>query len=100
MQIQWTPTAAHHLLAIQDYIAQDNPAAAYRLAQNIRLKVNRLARHPYSGRPGRVEGTRELVIPKLPYIVVYAVRGDQLAVLAVLHHARKWPDAFEAPPAF
>ncbi|MGC1951705.1 MAG: type II toxin-antitoxin system RelE/ParE family toxin [Gammaproteobacteria bacterium] len=47
------------------------------------------AGHPYSGRLGRVEGTRELVIPKLPYIVAYAVSGDQLAVRAVLHHARR-----------
>lgn len=95
MRIQWTPTAAHHLKAIQDYIAQDNPSAAYDAAQTIRQHVEMLARHPYSGRPGRVEGTRELVIPNLPYIVAYAIGPDHAAILAVLHQARKWPDTFE-----
>ena len=95
MKIRWTPTAARHLKAIQDYIAKDNPAAAYRVAQTIRQHVERLAQHPYAGRTGRVAGTRELVISRLPYIAAYAVSGDQVAILAVLHDAQQWPETFE-----
>jgi toxin ParE1/3/4 len=54
-----------------------------------------LTEHPYSGRKGRVEGTRELVISRMPYIAAYVVEEGYIAILAVLHHARKWPDAFE-----
>jgi toxin ParE1/3/4 len=94
MKIKWTPTAAGHLKALEDYIAQDNPAAAYRVAQTIRKQVEMLVQHPYSGRKGRVEGTRELVISRTPYIVAYAVSGDNIAIPAVLHHSRKCPDVF------
>ena len=76
MKIRWTPTAARHLKAIQDYIAKDNPAAAYRVAQTIRQHVERLAPYPYAGRAGRVAGTHELVISRLPDIAAYAVSGD------------------------
>jgi toxin ParE1/3/4 len=94
MKIKWTPTAARHLEALEDYIAQDNPSAAYRVAQTIRKQIEMLILHPYSGRTGRVEGTRELVISKTPYIVAYAVSENNISILAVLHHSRKWPDAF------
>ncbi len=95
MQIKWTPTAAQHLQAIQDCIAQDNPAAAHRVAQTIKQRVEKLTHHPYSGRPGRVEGTRELILSGSPYTVVYAVSGNQLVVLAVFHQARKWLETLE-----
>jgi toxin ParE1/3/4 len=57
-------------------------------------QVALLANHPGIGRPGRVEGTRELVIPGLPYLVAYSHRNDTVAVLRVLHGARKWPESF------
>jgi toxin ParE1/3/4 len=53
-----------------------------------------LAEHPGIGRPGRVEGTRELVISGLPYLVAYTQRGDTVAVLRVMHGAMKWPKSF------
>jgi toxin ParE1/3/4 len=56
--------------------------------------VGRLAGLPRLGRPGRVEGTRELVVPNTPYIVAYAIIEDRVAILSVLHSARRWPDRF------
>lgn len=53
-----------------------------------------LRRFPASGRPGRVLGTRELVVSRTPYIVPYRVRGDMVELLLVLHAARKWPSQF------
>jgi toxin ParE1/3/4 len=43
------------------------------------------------GRPGRVSGTRELVIPGTPYIVPYRVRGGKLEILRILHATQRWP---------
>ena len=50
-----------------------------------------LARHAVPGRPGRVLGTRELVIQGLPYIIPYRVRDNHVEILRVLHTARRWP---------
>jgi plasmid stabilization system protein ParE len=46
------------------------------------------------GRPGRVEGTRELVVPRTPYIIPYTVIGDRVMILSIIHSARQWPDRF------
>ena len=46
------------------------------------------------GRPGRVPGTRELVIPGTPYIVPYRVQGEAIQILRVYHSARRWPESF------
>ena len=60
--------------------------------QRISDRVNRLLRLPRSGRPGRINGTREMVITRTPYIVAYWIIGDTVRVLRVLHSARRWPD--------
>jgi toxin ParE1/3/4 len=51
-----------------------------------------LGEHSKLGAPGRVPGTRELVIPKTPYIVPYRVRGSRIEIARVYHSARRWPD--------
>lgn len=60
--------------------------------ERIHESVNSLVRFPESGRPGRIEGTRELVITRTPYIVAYRIAGDTLRILPVLHGARRWPE--------
>ena len=94
MNIIWYPAAERDLFALTDYIAEDNPQAALRVYDSIRKTVNRLATFPQSGRTGRVEGTRELVIPGLPYIVVYTIDGQDVKIWAVYHTSRIWPDTF------
>ena len=94
MNIVWLARAEHDLDALTDYIAQDSPQAALRIYNTIRQSVERLVSFPQIGRAGRVERTRELVIPKLPYIVVYSIASQEIRILAVLHTSRKWPDAF------
>ncbi|MGA3096593.1 MAG: type II toxin-antitoxin system RelE/ParE family toxin [Bryobacteraceae bacterium] len=73
------------------YVAADNPAAARRLVDQIEEGVLQLARHPRLGRTGRVAGTRELVIAGTPFLVVYKLEADGVAILTVLHGARRWP---------
>jgi toxin ParE1/3/4 len=47
------------------------------------------------GRPGRVPGTRELVVAGTPYIVAYRVTASRVDVLAIIHAARRWPQMFD-----
>jgi addiction module RelE/StbE family toxin len=79
---------------IKERIAADNPAAAARMVARIRDAVSRLARLPAYGRPGRVVGTRELVIAGTPYIVPYRVKGEVVQIITILHSAQRWPERF------
>lgn len=92
MQVVWTQPALDDIEAIQDFIAQDSPAAAHELASDIIERTGRLlADNPMIGRAGRVSGTRELVVSGTRYIVAYRIRDD-VEVLAVVHGARQWPE--------
>ncbi|WP_244471370.1 type II toxin-antitoxin system RelE/ParE family toxin [Rhizobium ecuadorense] len=69
----------------------ENPRAAVHVDQKIVFAVRRLVEFPESGRPGRIAGTRELVIPGTPYIAAYVVQEDRIRILRVLHGAQVWP---------
>jgi toxin ParE1/3/4 len=93
MIIVWSPQAIADLAALRVYIAQDNKAAAQRTASHIVRNVELLlSDNPSMGRPGRVVGTRELVIPGTPYIVPYRMRDNRIQILRVYHGARRWPE--------
>ncbi|HEX6441896.1 MAG TPA: type II toxin-antitoxin system RelE/ParE family toxin [Stellaceae bacterium] len=94
MEIVWRPSALDDLEQARRYVAEHNPRAAARLWDRILKSIERLAALPGLGRPGRVEGTRELVVPRTPYIVAYTVIGDQVMILSVIHSSRRWPDQF------
>jgi addiction module toxin, RelE/StbE family len=92
--VKWLRTSLRNLEAEAEYIAQENPEAAARVVERVREAVQKLADHPALGRPGRVSGTRELVVTGTPYIVPYRVRGNVVEILRVQHAARKWPEKF------
>jgi toxin ParE1/3/4 len=94
VRLDWARDAGSDLDSIEEYIGRDNPEAALQTLAEIVRHGEMLVEHPGIGRPGRVEGTRELVIAGLPYIVVYLHRGDTVTVLRVLHGAMKWPKRF------
>ena len=94
MKIRWTIPAARAFENIQDYIAKDNPSAAWDVAQKIQRAVQRLVAYPHLGRVGRVFGTYELVISGIPYIVPYRIQNDEIQILTVFHASRKWPVKF------
>jgi len=85
VRVRWDPQAVDRLEAAGDYIARDSPAAAARVVTRIIDAADNLAAHPLLGKLGRVTGTRELVIPRTSYIVVYRVRGQVVEILAVQH---------------
>jgi toxin ParE1/3/4 len=91
MQIVWSATAIANLVEIREYIAQDKPSAARRLAHRILAAVQQFGEHPYLGHPGREPETRELIVAGTPYIIGYRVHRSRLAILAVLHAARERP---------
>lgn len=94
-QLIWTEKSRDDLIEICDYIAQDDLDAAARVSLAIPKAVERLSTYPFSGKPGRVSGTRELVISRLPYIAVYVVQSETVVVLRVLHGARDIERAME-----
>ena len=89
MTIVWTAQAQCDAEVIHAYIAQDDPMRAHTMLVTIYQSVNRLADFPGLGRPGGKPHIRELVIPRLPYIVPYRVRGQTVQILRVLHTARQ-----------
>jgi toxin ParE1/3/4 len=91
VNIVWSPRAVSHLADLRAYIAREHPDAASRIASTILDDVERLAEWPNLGRPGRVPGTRELVLPGTPYVIPYRLRGKRLEVIAVFHGRQKWP---------
>jgi addiction module RelE/StbE family toxin len=94
LRLRWTHLAEQDLDAIAQYIGQDSPAAAARVVlELIDQAETLLPAHPAIGRPGRVLGTRELVIGNLPYIVAYRVRDKEIEILRVLHTSRAWPES-------
>jgi toxin ParE1/3/4 len=95
MEIRWQRTALSDLEAIQDYLLERNPPAALRLVSELRQAALSPIEHPHRGRPGRVPGTRELVVSGTTYLIPYRVRGQVIEILRVFHGARKWPDDFE-----
>jgi toxin ParE1/3/4 len=94
MRVRWTRKALRSLDALAEYIAQDRPLAAERMAERIRDAVDLLTTNPDLGRAGRVHGTRELIVGGTPFIVPYRLREDVVEILTIFHAARKWPDRF------
>lgn len=91
MKIRWLKTADRNRLEQLAYIAQDNPTAAIRVDEEIERQTDLLSQFPLMGREGRVEGTRELVIGRTPFIAVYRIRRKRIEILRLLHGSQKWP---------
>jgi len=91
LKLLWAAPARRDLAALRAFVAQEQPEAARRQAEAILAAAAGLARFPESGRPGRVCGTRELVVGPTPWVVVYRWRGEAVEVLRVLHGRQRWP---------
>lgn len=97
MQLVWTPRARKQRQRAIDYIAQDSPRAALGQLERIEHQTDMLLEQPEIGRPGRVDGTRELVISHTPFIVVYRLRPKdaRIEILHLLHGAQRWPPDYD-----
>ena len=93
MQVRWSPAAVEDLESIVNHIRPENSAGAQRVGQAIYDRAGEIGRFPYLGRRGRVEATRELPLPPLPFIVVYRVieHAGVVEIVNVIHGAQRWP---------
>lgn len=91
MEVRWTQEAAADVERIADYLFENTPGHAERLVRALYEAPTTLLTFPNRGRLGKKEGTRELVMSPLPYIVVYTVRADAVYVVRILHGAQQWP---------
>jgi toxin ParE1/3/4 len=92
--LKWLRRAERDLDQVEAFIAQDNPQAAVEMVLTIITAVEQLDNFPGMGRPGRVAGTKELVVAGTPYIVPYRKQGERIEILRVYHAARLWPETF------
>ena len=91
MNAVWSRRAIRHLVSLRNIIAKDSEQNVALVAGRILNSVDLLQTQPGMGRPGRVSGTRELVVPDTPYIIPYRVRRDRLELIAVFDGHRQWP---------
>jgi toxin ParE1/3/4 len=91
MEVRWSPEAAADFTTIVRYIRQDNPSAALRVARAIYNAIAQLNTFPNRGRPGKIDGTRELPLTSLPFVVVYRVTENAVEIVRLLHGAQRWP---------
>jgi len=91
MKVVWSRRAVQHLVALREYIGKDSEQNAALVAGRILDAVDLLRARPELGRPGRVAGTRELVVPDTPYIIPYRIRQNRLELMAVFHGRQRWP---------
>ncbi len=93
--VRWSVRARDDLASILSYIAADNPSAAARVVERIGVTAAGLVDFP-TGRAGRVMGTYEKIVPKLPYIIAYQILSqpdgvETINILHIIHTARDWP---------
>lgn len=92
--VVWSRTALDDALQILGYLAADDPDAAERMIDAIEAAGNRLGTIA-TGRPGRVVGTYEKSVTRLPYVIAYAVDAadgeERIVILRIIHTARDWP---------
>lgn len=91
MRLRWTTPAAEDLYQIVQRIQKDNPTAATEVASILYDGCSSLTKFPRRGRKGRTAGTRELIFPGLPYIVVYRILDETLELVRIYHGAQNWP---------
>jgi len=91
MKVVWSRRAIRHLVCSRKYIEKNSEQTAALVAKRIVKAVDLLQAHPEIGCPGRVVGTRELVVPETPFIIPYRVRGERLELIAIFRGRQKWP---------
>lgn len=85
MRIRWTPPAASDLQGISDYLKEHQPHYRQPTMRRLYEKIRSLKETPYIGRPGRIEGTREMFFSPTPYVAVYRVQGETVEIWRIWH---------------
>lgn len=91
MRVRWLRSGLRSLQKTEAFIAADNPLAARRVINTVKDRADLLAENPKLGRAGRVQGTRELILADLPFVIVYRFTRDELQILRLLHTSQEFP---------
>lgn len=91
MKVVWTKRAVRNRFEQLQYIGEQNPTAAARLSLELENQIRLLASYPEMGRTGRTAKSRELVISRTPFVVIYRIHHDSIEIFRLLHGAQKWP---------
>lgn len=91
--IAWSEVARDSFNDHIEYLAPRSPTGARKVVEAVLDAVGSLEETPFIGRPGRWHGTRELVVPKYPYIVAYRIADNVVEILYVHHSRQHWPDS-------
>jgi toxin ParE1/3/4 len=94
LKLVWTRLALEDLGQAREFISAENPSVAPGVIKRIETAAKALEAFPQIGRPGRVEGTRELIVSGTPFILPYRVFRNRVEILAAIHAARRWPEGF------
>lgn len=91
LEIRWLRTALRDFDTEISFIAADDPESAHLVARRILQSIAMLSTHSAIGRPGRVAGTRELIVADTRYVVPYRVRNGMIEILRIFHASRRPP---------
>lgn len=91
MRLVWLARALADRRTIYTTIEAENPAAALAVDEEIKTRAEQLLAHPELGRRGRVPGTRELILGRYEYLLVYRRRGETIEIMRALHQRQQWP---------
>lgn len=94
MEVFWLDDAVTDLREIIEYVTEQNPTAAPQVATSLYEAAQRLGRFPNLGRAGRIGDTRELIVPRLPFVLAYRITPERVEVVRVIHGRRDWQTAF------
>jgi toxin ParE1/3/4 len=90
-RIRWSPAAANDLESIRDYLREQHPALMQSTIRSLYNAARSLRTSSHRGRLGKKEGTRELVMAPMPYIIVYGVEAQTVHIFRVIHSSQDWP---------
>jgi plasmid stabilization system protein ParE len=91
MRIRWTPAATTDLQHISDYLKDHHPHYRQASLRKLYDTIRALKQLPGRGRPGREQGTREILFLPLPYVAVYRVKDESVEILRIYHAAQDRP---------
>ena len=78
--------------SLYKYIARDNPDTAQGVVERVAAMIGYLPENPALGQRGRAAGSLELLVPSVPFVVVYEPGAENIDILAIIHRSRRWPD--------
>jgi len=92
MHVRLSDDAKADLTEIKDYLEPRSPQGLERILSAIFTTIGQLESFPFLGKAGRVDGTREIFIPRTPFFIVYTIADEMfIDIESVIHSRRRYP---------